>query len=341
MKQCKRKNSQYLSILTFMIAIVIPITATAQKKKRNFLEKVLDGVEKTSEVIDGVLGEPTTNNTTTTTKSQTPVQRVTGMKIVSPDPNLQIGFVSCQVHGTTALIELVYTSLAQDAEFRYNGDRRTDAYDDLGNQYSAGDGYFRFSFGNQSFSIRDSYTKLPQDVPVKCKIQIMGIAENANVFRRINLYGSSSVFGTYPLITLHNIPIERPVVEVVEVVETQTIPATAQQLTASGKTDNEDFEAFMDKFIGDPQFQMSRIIFPLEGADSEDNEWTKENWRIMKIKASSYKNNTEPNQYKYDKKMAGNICREKIYLEDTSNWFEYTYIRKEGKWYLKKAVESM
>lgn len=337
MKPCKCKRSICISAIALVVALVLPVTATAQKKKRSFLDKVIDGVEKTSEVIDGVLGEPSKTNAKPATKSQTTTRRVTGTKVVSPHPDLQIKLVSCRVHGTTAWIEMLFTSLKTDAEFAFSTNFQTDAYDDQGNQYSARQKQFAFSFGNQSFTTNQSKTKLPQGVAVKCRAQIYGVPEEATVFSRINLHGFSREFGS--VIALYNIPIERPVEKEIEMIETTAAPATGSQLTAA--VANEDFEAFMDEFIGNPQFQMSRIIWPLEGVDREGNEWSKEDWNIMKIKASSYKNNTEPNQYKYDKKMSGNICREKIYLEDTNTWFEYTYIRKEGKWYLKKAVESM
>lgn len=104
-------------------------------------------------------------------------------------------------------------------------------------------------------------------------------------------------------------------------------------------TENEDFDAFYEKFHADTDFQMERIIFPLEGksvdADGE-REWTPSNWIPMKVEIYD----VDTDKYKTSYNKTENTFTQKFWLPGTGFSAEYRFEKRNGKWFLVYASDT-
>ena len=101
----------------------------------------------------------------------------------------------------------------------------------------------------------------------------------------------------------------------------------------------EDFDQFYDRFHADEGFQMSRILFPLEGSSVDaDGEriWTSDNWIPLKVKIYDIDNVT----YKIDFHKGEDSFVQKFWLPGTGFSAEYRFKRIDNLWYLVYAFDS-
>jgi hypothetical protein len=101
----------------------------------------------------------------------------------------------------------------------------------------------------------------------------------------------------------------------------------------------ENFDSFYDKFHKDSLFQLSRIKFPLKGGPDRgdiNEEWTKENWHILKTMIYD----VDTTQYKVSYKKLEKSFIEKVWLEDSGFSFEYKFELINNKWFLVSAFEN-
>ena len=110
-----------------------------------------------------------------------------------------------------------------------------------------------------------------------------------------------------------------------------------------GKSDvppqDEDFELFYMRFHNDPDFQLSRIDFPLEGGLVEtqrEQEWTPENWPIMRVAVWDI---NDP-KYSIDYEQTEEEFIQKIWIENTGFISEYRFRLIDGRWMLVYALEQ-
>ncbi|TVQ45066.1 MAG: DUF4348 domain-containing protein [Saprospirales bacterium] len=110
-----------------------------------------------------------------------------------------------------------------------------------------------------------------------------------------------------------------------------------------GKADKppaaEDFDLFYLRFHNDPDFQLSRIDFPLEGGlvQSHGEElWTPENWPIMKVPVWDI---NDP-EYSVDYKQTEVEFIQRIWIENSGFISEYRFRLIDGKWMLVYALEQ-
>lgn len=308
--------------LLLILAISLPDTASAQK----FLDKVLKGVEKTNKILDEtdkILG----NDNSSTSSSRR--KQASGFQIVSPHPDIDVQVTRSIAAGKTVIIDFILTNHAQDTYIDL-GDRNSIAYDDLGNQFP--------SFGAAAGTDPDWKKKMlyPTDVPVKGRMWIENVKEEATVFKRINLVAYCPDLGmTYQNpIMFYNLPITRKD-------NSATLPPseseTSANQTSTGTLEiDEDFDTFEEKFVATSRFQMLRIKFENLGYNGEGEKWTQENWSIFKNKPSSMQSSGE---YKYEQKLSADQCIQRIWIPDSEFTLEYTYSKINGKWYLVKAFE--
>lgn len=184
-------------IILFTLFFALPYTVSAQK----FLDKVLKGVEKTNKILDEtdkILGGDNPSS------SSSRGRRTTGFQIVSPNPDIEIQVTRCIASGSSVIIDFTLTNYVQDAyiEFLY---RSSTTYDDLGNQYSS----FRCAAGNDSDWKEKAL--FPKEIPVKCRIWIENLQNNATSFKRINLaaYSPDLKLTSKQPIIFYNLPITR------------------------------------------------------------------------------------------------------------------------------------
>lgn len=322
-----------LFCLVCSLLVVFPFPASAQ----SFLDKVLKGVEKTNKILDEtdkMLGTGESSSST----SRKNANRVKGFQIVSPHPDLDVKVTRCIASGKSVTIDFTLTNYAQDAHIDYGIIAQSSLFDELGNQYRNQE----VAGGGPNWSRTTLY---PTDIPVKCRMWVENVPSNITLFKRINIVGycNSLNMDANHFIQIYNLPITRkdntaslPVAEE----ESHSTEATTTQTDTgsleSEKAADEDFDAFEEKFVSNPRFQMLRIKFENLGYNGEGEKWTQENWSIFKNKPSSMQHSSE---YKYEQKLSETLCVQRIWIPDSEFTLEYTYFKINGKWYLVKAFE--
>ena len=96
----------------------------------------------------------------------------------------------------------------------------------------------------------------------------------------------------------------------------------------------EDFEAFYQKFTTDEEFQMSRIEFPLDGCETDDDTviyWdNSEDWTPITV--SIY--NVDTTEFTVEKTYSPTKVELKIYIPNSGFGITKEFELIEGKWYL-------
>lgn len=203
------------SIVFAVVALLLlPMEGSAQKWLKN-LGKVAKEVEK---VLDSTPSSTDTASSGTTesssTNNATGEYQKGGFKIVTHHPDLVIKLKRCKVSGKTCVIDLLVSNVGdKDVNVNFFGGAYSSfAFDDEGNQYDKD--LFTTSIGNRKLTVHYTYAfPLLANSPVKARIQIEGVAEEATVFTRIQLNVTSSEFAiggdTKKYITFYNVPITR------------------------------------------------------------------------------------------------------------------------------------
>ncbi len=116
----------------------------------------------------------------------------------------------------------------------------------------------------------------------------------------------------------------------------QTKKESARQ--GISKSSIESFDSFYDRFHKDSIFQISRLRFPLGGGPDRgdvNEEWTKENWSMLKTKIYD----VDTSQYKvYFKKLKKSFT-EKVWIVNSGFKLEYRFELIDNKWFLVSAFE--
>ena len=96
---------------------------------------------------------------------------------------------------------------------------------------------------------------------------------------------------------------------------------------------DESFDSFYDRFHEDPDFQISRVSFPLEGeyVTIEGGEpWTREEWELHKQKVTDI---SDP-EYDTEINRKDTEVIDKVWLRDSGFSIERRFQKINGKWYL-------
>ncbi len=105
---------------------------------------------------------------------------------------------------------------------------------------------------------------------------------------------------------------------------------------SSGKA--EDFQVFYQRFLTDKDFQLSRIVFPLDGYDNNGEttkKWTAaSSWRM--VTGSIDKVDTKV--YKVEKNFSPQEVNFRIYVENSGIDIRQKFQLKNGKWYLVEYI---
>lgn len=325
-----------VKLKTLVMILGFLVGSSGSSYAQGFLDKVLKGLEKTNEVLeqtDKLLGDDD-NNTSNQNASRS--KRVTGFKIVSPHPDLQIQFKRCAASASTVIIDLVMTWYGDDTQIRLGGQGSnkniTMAYDDHGKQYDCYSLGVSIAGSNYGYSM--GVTELfPMDVPMKVRLQIENVSESVLEFKRILIKAGSQ----NDPITLYNVPITRnDVSQNIIPVESDGEPTGLSPL---GKEEDEDFNAFEEKFVADSAFQISRVIFNDLGirATEEDGEKiTQENYSLQR---NTFASVVGDDRYETKQQLTDNQCIQTIWIDGSSFLLEYTYTKINGKWFLTKIYE--
>lgn len=196
-----------MKLKLFFLAFALLLGNAEHVSAQKFLDKVLKGMEKTNQVLDEadkMLGGDNNNSNRSSNQSNRS-KRVTGFKIVSPHPDLDIQFKRCAASASTVVIDLVMTWCGDDQKLTIGSNGVYSAisiFDDLGNQYNNMN--TTISIANGEYQ-REPRSLFPSDIPLKVRIQITDVKKDANMFRKLII----PVSGMNDPITIHNVPIER------------------------------------------------------------------------------------------------------------------------------------
>ena len=259
-----------VKLKTLVMILGFLVGSSGSSYAQGFLDKVLKGLEKTNEVLeqtDKLLGGDD-NNTSNQNASRS--KRVTGFKIVSPHPDLQIQFKRCAASASTVIIDLVMTWYGDDTQIRLGGQGSnkniTMAYDDHGKQYDCYSLGVSIAGGNYGYSM--GVTELfPMDVPMKVRLQIENVSESVLEFKRILIKAGSQ----NDPITLYNVPITRnDVSQNIIPVESDGEPTSIGKL---GKTETIARHPLMDPLVN--VFGGNNAVYPafLLYTQSSQNDW--------------------------------------------------------------------
>lgn len=174
-----------------IMALASPVQADAQFKK--FLKDL--GKE--------LLTAPATTDGSSTTTSKR--SRDNGRLKVTMDErytDISLKIKSCTAVGEDVIIAFTVTNNGTDDRELYL--QGTDTFDDEGNNYQAAS----YSAGNGNATGYSYSVVLPTEVPVKIKMRIKGVAEEASVLKVVKIHRVNSIFAT-----LRNVPINREVEE--------------------------------------------------------------------------------------------------------------------------------
>ena len=143
-----------------------------------------------------------------------------GLKIVTGHPDFKVKITRCEANGSTAVIDMVIENAGNnDVLITMWGGRScwgtphdmSVAYDDEGNKYT-GENDFKVSIGKSGLSKCFGVEEvIPSDIPLKARIQLEGVPESANEFRRIDLIIDSEAWGLNDKkpVKFTNVPISR------------------------------------------------------------------------------------------------------------------------------------
>lgn len=102
---------------------------------------------------------------------------------------------------------------------------------------------------------------------------------------------------------------------------------------------DEDFDKFYARFHSDSIFQMSRIVFPLNGIHIdgfEETKWDKKNWILIKTKY--YDVDTTQFKVKYNK--TSKTFTQKAWIENSGFSSECRFEIISKKWYLVYFLDN-
>lgn len=101
----------------------------------------------------------------------------------------------------------------------------------------------------------------------------------------------------------------------------------------------ENFDSFYDKFHADSAFQMSRIMFPINGLKVDSNgakQWSVENWTVLKTKIYD----VDRTQFKTEFSRTEERFIQKFWVENSGYSAEYHFELVGKKWFLVYARDT-
>ncbi|MFI3319060.1 MAG: hypothetical protein SNH88_07735 [Rikenellaceae bacterium] len=107
------------------------------------------------------------------------------VRIESPHPDLDVKITRCAYASGTVVVDFIITNFGGEEKFEVYGSHSsatTTAYDDEGNQYTRINS--ELSVGLLSQGLSNSYKEmvLPQDIPMKFRVQVKNVSAQASKF---------------------------------------------------------------------------------------------------------------------------------------------------------------
>lgn len=117
------------------------------------------------------------------------------VKIQSPHPDLDVKVTRCAYASGTVVIDMVITNFGTEEKISFLGsssNAATTAYDDEGNQYTQNNSKISVGLVSQGLTTYCQDIILPQDVPLKFRMQITKVSDVATKFPIVKLVAESS-----------------------------------------------------------------------------------------------------------------------------------------------------
>lgn len=213
-------------IWALALLLLLPVDMMAQNK----IEKTVETASEAVEAVSGVVSlfkrgrkrdSAEQKNTQDIAQGEEAVvgesfERTTGrFKVVTHHPDFKVKVKRCEASAKTCVIDLIFENVgSNDVNISAGKLFGAIAYDDEANQYEGrqDNDVFKIAIGNLDGWMWSSTVTLMSEIPVKARIQIEGVSESAEVFRRIQIPIRSDVWGIgsrEKWLTFHNLPISR------------------------------------------------------------------------------------------------------------------------------------
>lgn len=102
------------------------------------------------------------------------------VKIESPHPDLDVEITRCAYSSGTVVVDMVVTNFGKDEMVRFRGSLiGAIAYDDDGNQYDKSNSTISVGLTSSKLLANTADVTLPQDVPLKFRVEIQDVSSNA------------------------------------------------------------------------------------------------------------------------------------------------------------------
>ncbi len=111
------------------------------------------------------------------------------VKIESPHPDLDVKITRCAYASGAVVIDMVVTNFGSDEEIRFHGTSSPSAaaaYDDDGNVYKYGNTDISLGLVSEGLGFSPRIV-LPQDIPLKFRVQVTKIHNNATKFALLKI----------------------------------------------------------------------------------------------------------------------------------------------------------
>lgn len=110
------------------------------------------------------------------------------VRLESPHPDFEVKITRCAYASGTVIIDMVMTNYGNEDAIKL-GDRDIFAYDDEGNSYNVDN--MKILYGPPNKPLEASRYgiefRLPQDIPLKYRVQLEGVSTNASRFSLLTL----------------------------------------------------------------------------------------------------------------------------------------------------------
>lgn len=118
----------------------------------------------------------------------------------------------------------------------------------------------------------------------------------------------------------------------------KTKSVTKDKITTTSSS-VEDFDRFYNRFHADSAFQMSRIVFPLEGMYTDGHEekiWDKKNWIMIRTRIYD----VDTTKFKVEYEKAGNTFTQKAWTENSGFSSQCRFMLINKRWHLVSFLDQ-
>lgn len=173
-----------------LFTLIALLSFTSETYSQGFLKKLgkaLEEVNKTLEEVNSAVGGTTTSLATDNTESaatddSSNQKKGSSATVTTNHPDFKIKVSRCEVSGRTCVVDLILENKGSSDVAMTIIANGAVAYDDQANEYTD----VKISIGSSDWVTGGRDYKLRSEVPVKARIQIENVVDEATIFKRLD-----------------------------------------------------------------------------------------------------------------------------------------------------------